>query len=65
MLYNSLNELVSHSRSSRRYFLSLPVSMQLALHEHNLYIHSAADLHARVDAIEHYNRAVEISKLLF
>lgn len=36
--------------------------MQVALHEHNDYIHTAAELHARADAIEKYNHAVEISE---
>lgn len=62
MKYNNLHDLISNSRSSRKYFLSLPVSMQITLHEQNNYIHSAAELHSRVDAIEKYNHAVEISE---
>jgi hypothetical protein len=50
--YDNLNHLVRESSSSRRYFLSLPVSMQIDLHEHNDYIHTAAELHRRVDAIK-------------
>lgn len=60
--YDNLNHLVRESSSSRRYFLSLPVSMQMALHEHNDYIHSAAELHRRVDAIKVYNRQVQLSE---
>lgn len=62
MKYDNLHDLISHSNSSKKYFLSLPVSMQVALHEHNDYIHTAAELHARADAIEKYNHAVEISE---
>ena len=59
--YDNLNHLVRESNSSRRYFLSLPVSMQMTLHEHNEYIHTAVELHRRVDAIEAYNRQVRLS----
>ncbi len=55
MRYQDLHELVACSNSSRQYFLSLPVSMQLQLQEHRAYIHSAADLHIRVSQIEKYN----------
>ncbi len=65
MLYNNLNELISHSKSSRRYFLSLSVPMQIQLHKQNSYIHSAAELHRRVDLIEKYNHAVKLSESLF
>lgn len=60
--YNNLNHLVRKSSSSRRYFLSLPVSMQIELHQHNDYIHTAAELHNCVDAIKAYNRQVQISE---
>lgn len=36
--------------------------MQIELHEHNDYIHSAAELHRRADVIEAYNRQVQLSK---
>lgn len=52
MKYDNLQELLSHSSSSRQYFLSLPVSMQLALHRHNCIIHTAADLHFYVNALQ-------------
>lgn len=54
MKYDNLNHLVRESSSTRRYFLSLPAEMQIELHEHNDYIHTAAELHRRVDAIEAY-----------
>ena len=50
--YDNLKELISHSNSSRKFFLSLPVSMQLMLHNRSDDIHSAADLHAQVYVIE-------------
>lgn len=62
MRYENLNQLIRESSSSRRYFLSLPVSMQLKLHEHNDYIHTADELHRRTDAILKYERQVEISE---
>lgn len=52
MKYDSLQELISRSSSSRQYFLSLPVSMQLALHERNSSIHTAADLHFHADSMK-------------
>ena len=44
MKYSNLNALINGSKSSRDFFLSLPVSMQMKLHEHSPYIHSAAEL---------------------
>ena len=61
MQYANLSDLISHSNSTRQYFLSLPVETQLSLHEHNNYIHTAAELHARAGAMEHYRRALTIS----
>lgn len=60
--YENLNQLIRESSSSRRYFLSLPVSMQLKLHEHNDYIHTADEMHRRADAILKHERQVEISE---
>lgn len=62
--YDSLHDLIYKSSGSRQYFMSLPVKMQLELHEHNAYIHTAADLHMRVELIEKHNRAVELSDSL-
>ena len=36
--------------------------MQLKLHEHNDYIHTADKLHRRADTIAKYERQVEISE---
>lgn len=62
MRYENLNQLIRESSSSRRYFLSLPVSMQVKLHEHNDYIHTADELHRRKDAILKYERQVQLSE---
>ncbi len=62
MYYNNLQDLIYNSSSTRKYFLSLPVPMQLSLHEHNDYIHTSAGLHAYAETIEKYNHAVENSK---
>lgn len=61
MRYRNLQELISHSASSRQYFLSLPVSVQQTLHERDQFIHSAADLHAHVHAARQYEHAVKNS----
>ncbi len=45
MRYKNLHELIDGSKSSRIYFLSLPVKMQLRLHEYGDYISSAEQLH--------------------
>ena len=62
MRYDNLNHLVRESSSSRKYFLSLPIEMQIALHEHNEYIHTAAELHRYTDALELYHKQVQLSK---
>lgn len=62
MPYDDLHQLIGQSSSARRYFLSLPTDTQLALHDHNPYIHTAADLHARAAAVTAYKRQVAISE---
>ncbi len=44
MKYDSLKDLIYSSSSSRRYFLSLPVNIQLMLHEQNDSIHTLYEL---------------------
>lgn len=61
MRYDNLNDLINSSSSSRRYFLSLPVKMQLSLHELNDYIHSAEELHRKAGEIEGYEYHCELS----
>ena len=60
--YKNLHEMLYRSNSSRNYFLSLPVSVQMELHKHNDYINTAEELHKRADEIKKYNHAVEISE---
>ena len=57
--YENLNQLVHESSSSRSFFLSLPVSMQMKLHEHNDCIHTADELHLHTDALLKYERQVQ------
>ena len=64
MQYADLHGLVAGSSSARQYFLSLPVALQMQLHEHNACIHSADQLHRQADLIEKYNRAAAISDSL-
>lgn len=62
MKYKNLNQLIQESSSSRQYFLSLPVVTQMELHKHNDYIHTAAELHRRVDALEVQQRQIQNSE---
>lgn len=61
MPYNNLNRLIEGSNSTRRYFLSLPVKMQLALHDYNDDIHTAEDLRRYVKAVEAHRRQMALS----
>lgn len=45
MSYKNLNALLSYSTSSRQYFLSLPVELQLQLHQYNDSIYTLQQLH--------------------
>lgn len=51
MKYKNLQDLIRDSNSSRKFFISLPVSLQAELHKHNEYIHSAEELHLRADLV--------------
>ena len=61
MRYLDLHDLIFHSQSSRQYFLSLPVSLQLKLHEYNSWIRCAADLHRQVLSIEKIEHQLAVS----
>lgn len=50
--YDNLQSLIQNSNSTRKFFLSLPVNVQLELHKHNDYIHSANQLHNLVYSME-------------
>ena len=52
MQYENLHQLINHSNCSRQYFLSLPVSMQLKLHQYNENIHNLSQLHFFVENID-------------
>ena len=56
MMYHDLQELIQNSRSSREYFLSLPVKTQCRLHDYHEHVHSAAQLHRAARAIEDVDR---------
>lgn len=60
MQYANLHDLIQNSASSRQFFLSLPVSMQCKLHEHNTSIHTAAQLHTKAAAIESYDHLAKL-----
>lgn len=51
MKFTDLQELISVSNSSRQYLLSLPVSVQLRLHEQNDFIHTQFELRRNADCI--------------
>ena len=62
MKYENLHELVNRSRSTRRYFLSLPMAMQMTLGEyHDAYIHSAEELNRRVCETKAYEHLAALS----
>lgn len=61
MRYADLHDLIFHSSSSRRYFLSLPVEMQMSLHQYNDCIHTATGLHECARILERYHHALAIS----
>lgn len=65
MQYNNLQDLIRNSRSTRKYFLTLSVPMQMELHNHNEYIHSAQQLHRRVDLIEKQHHYTQNSNYYF
>ena len=62
MYYPNLHALCAGSRSSRAYFLSLPVEEQLRLCEHSACIHTAEDLHRRVDLAACRERADRLAE---
>ena len=59
MRYRDLHELIQGSQSSRAFFLSLPVEIQCKLHEHNAYVHSAAELRSRAAALQSWRRVMK------
>ena len=49
MKYSNINDLFEHSPSSRKYFESLPVTMQATLGEYGSLIHTESKLRRAVD----------------
>lgn len=61
MKYLNLHELLTHSSSTRRYYLLQKVEMQIALHKRGDYIHSSHELRMHIDAVNAYNRISALS----
>lgn len=59
MKYINLIDLLQNSSSTRKYFLSLPVYLQMELHEKGEYIHTAAELHHYRELMEIYDRQIQ------
>lgn len=55
MQFTNLQELIQISSSSRQYLLSLPVSIQMQLHEQNDFIHTQYDLRRNAEYLMKYN----------
>lgn len=51
MRYDNLHELIFSSSSSRQYFLSLPVEIQIILHEQNDFIHTLFELRRNAEYV--------------
>lgn len=51
MAYDNLHALICASSSSRQYLLSLPVSVQMELHQQNAYIHTLYELRRNAESI--------------
>ena len=64
MSYENLRQLLQNSSSSRRYFLSLPVELQMTLHKQGAYIHRADDLRRYAAAAADYRHHVQLSGAL-
>ncbi len=63
MEYKDLNELIGSSMSSRSFFISLPVEIQIRLHGRNDEIKSAYQLHKAVYADSDTERLHMLSRL--
>lgn len=55
MQFTNLQELIRISSSSRKYLLSLPVSIQMQLHEQNDFIHTQYELHRNAEYLMRRN----------
>lgn len=63
MRYANLHQLLWRSSSTRQYFLSLPLATQLALPQHNEYIHTAAQLRRHRQAAGDYQHLEALGRL--
>lgn len=55
MQFANLQELIQVSSSSRQYLLSLPVSIQMQLHEQNNFIHTQYELRRNAEYLMKYS----------
>ncbi len=60
--YDNLQALIQDSISTRHYFLSLPVAVQIVLHEQNDFIHTAEELHTHAENVMKYQERLSIGK---
>ncbi|HJD23247.1 MAG TPA: hypothetical protein H9694_03780 [Firmicutes bacterium] len=60
MPYGNLHDLLENSSSTRRYFLTLPVPLQMELHRYDEAVHSAAQLHCLADGLEKRRRQLSL-----
>lgn len=61
----NLSQLIDRSSSTRAYFLSLPPSLQMTLHEQHHTIQTAEQLHMTVDTLRrHYRFLKEYSGII-
>lgn len=64
MKYNTLADMINKSSCSRKYFLSLPVEVQIELHKRNNDIHSLHELHRNADNIKQLSEITQHSSEL-
>ena len=62
MKYSNLSELIYASLSSRRFFMSQAPETQMILHIISDEIHSAAELHEKIYAIQAVKRLSELNR---
>ena len=55
MAFSNLKELIQTSSSSRQYLLSLPVDIQVKLHEQNEFIHTLYELRRNAEYLMKHN----------